>query len=361
MGTALGLTLKTLPFALIRFAILAGSAIAGLAISALALYLYTKWAKADSSAMGLLLVLCLVMGTSWHFILRYSLYLLKAGHVAVLTELITRGQVGDQGEGMLSYGKRQVTERFGQVNVSFAVDSAVRGVVRAFNRTLDFVASLLPIPGLDSAVSAVNAVVYASTTYMDETILSYSMVRRDTNPWDASRQGLVYYAQNAKPILKTGVWIVVLDAIATALVWGVMYIPAAVVTMAFPETLGITAIATFILAGVLAANARTAFLKPLFLTMVMVKFHTTIQGQEVHPGWDQRLASVSDKFREMSEKASSFFRQPKSSRLGSRAQGAPHAQVSSQHGYPEPARANPSNAPTVRDFYDTDPGYTYNQ
>ena len=182
MGTALGLTLKTLPFALIRFAILAGSAIAGLAISALALYLYTKWAKADSSAMGLLLVLCLVMGTSWHFILRYSLYLLKAGHVAVLTELITRGQVGDQGEGMLSYGKRQVTERFGQVNVSFAVDSAVRGVVRAFNRTLDFVASLLPIPGLDSAVSAVNAIVYASTTYMDETILSYSMVRRDTNP-----------------------------------------------------------------------------------------------------------------------------------------------------------------------------------
>ena len=96
LGTALGLTLKTLPFALIRFAILAGSAIAGLAISALALYLYTKWAKADSSAMGLLLVLCLVMGTSWHFILRYSLYLLKAGHVAVLTELITRGQVGDR-------------------------------------------------------------------------------------------------------------------------------------------------------------------------------------------------------------------------------------------------------------------------
>jgi hypothetical protein len=51
----------------------------------------------------------------------------------VLTELVTRGQIGNGAEGMFAYGKRIVTERFAQTNVLFAMDLLVEGVVRAFN------------------------------------------------------------------------------------------------------------------------------------------------------------------------------------------------------------------------------------
>ena len=65
-------------------------------------------------------MLCVVgVGFFWGTILRYVLHLLSCGHVAVLTELITRGQVGNGSESMLAYGRRVVTERFGQVNALF--------------------------------------------------------------------------------------------------------------------------------------------------------------------------------------------------------------------------------------------------
>jgi hypothetical protein len=44
-------------------------------------------------------------------------------------------------------------------------------------------------------------------------------------------------------------------------------------------------------------------LKPLFLTMVMIKFHTQIQNQPINETWDARLESASEKFRELKEKA----------------------------------------------------------
>jgi len=125
-----------------------------------------------------------------------------------LTELITVGQIGNGSEGMFAYGKRVVKSRFGEASVLFVVDRLVSGVVRAFNRTLDFVAGLLPIPGLSSVVSFANSVIYAATTYIDETIFSYGLARQETNPWASAKDGLIYYAQNSREILKTGIYAV---------------------------------------------------------------------------------------------------------------------------------------------------------
>ena len=56
-------------------------------------------------------------------------------------------------------------------------------MVGAFIRMLDWLAHLLPVPGLPSLVGIVNAIVRAATTYIDETILSYNLARGDYNPW----------------------------------------------------------------------------------------------------------------------------------------------------------------------------------
>jgi hypothetical protein len=58
------------------------------------------------------------------------------------------------------------------LNLLFALDLLIRGVVQAFNRTLDWIARLLPVPGLQGIVGVVNAVIRAATTYIDETIFS---------------------------------------------------------------------------------------------------------------------------------------------------------------------------------------------
>ena len=217
LSTAIGLVAKTLPYALARFGILVTVSIitivwwvvtfGGFGLLATKLH---PWAGYAWLFVGLGLY-----GYLWRTLVRYFLYLLKAGHIAVLTELITRGSIGAGQEGMFEYGKRVVTSRFGQVNVMFALDLLVHGVVRAFNRTLNWIAGLLPIPGLQSVVGVVNAIVYSATTFIDETIFSYALARGDSDNFRSSRDGLIYYAQNAKEVLKTGVWIVILDKVAT--------------------------------------------------------------------------------------------------------------------------------------------------
>jgi hypothetical protein len=250
-------------------------------------------------------VWCVVAGGIWRFVARYFLYLLKAAHIAVLTELITTGRIGNGSESMFHYGRRIVTERFGEVNVLFGLDMLVDGIVSAFNRTLDWVANLLPIPGLDSVAGVVRSVLSASTTYIDETIFSYNLARGDENAFRSSRDGLIYYAQNAREILKTGVWVVVVDKVLSVAIWFVMLAPAFALAYLMPGAAGL---ATLVIAALFAGNVRSAVLRPLFLTMVMVKYHSLVQGQSIELGWEQRLNAVSGKFGELKQKADAWVR-----------------------------------------------------
>ena len=305
-GTALGLFLKTLPYALARFGILV---VVSLVTIVWALVTFGGAAFAGEKihpivGWGWFAVGAGVYGWAWHFVVRYALYLIKCGHVAVLTELVVRGEIGNGGEGMFAYGKRIVTERFAQTNVLFAMDLLVEGVVRAFNRTLDWIANLLPIPGMQGLMNVVKALLHGAATYIDETIFSYLLARNETNPWRGGQEGLIYYCQNAKPILKTAIWVVVLDKVLTVVLWAIMLLPALLVAKLFPE--GSAAIWTFGIAVLFAANARSAFLEPLFLIMVMTTFHVSVENQTINHEWDARLTSLSGKFKELKDKAAAW-------------------------------------------------------
>jgi hypothetical protein len=305
-ATALSLVTRTLPYAIVRFGILLGFSV----ITIIWLILTFGGAAFLGGTVhpwvgiGWMIAGLGVYGYVWWLIVRYFLYLLQAGHIAVLTELVTTGSIGAGAEGMFAYGKRIVTERFGQVNVLFALDLLIKGVVGAFNRTLNFVAGLLPIPGLQSLMGIVNAIVRAATSYIDETIFSYNLARGDDNAWRSSKDALIYYAQNSKEILKTAVWVVVLDKVVTAVVWVVMLAPAFLLLAVLPQSWAPGGfIGGLIIAALFASNIRQAFLKPIFLVMVMTKFHVCVRNQPINLEWDQRLSSVSRKFGELKDKA----------------------------------------------------------
>ncbi|MEO6173204.1 MAG: hypothetical protein ABIP02_08810 [Arenimonas sp.] len=308
-GTAFGLMLKTLPYAMARFGILVAYSFITIAwlIITFGGGVFLGSAVHPWLGMGWMLGGLGLYGYLWWFLLRYFLYLLKAGHIAVLTELITNGSIGNGNEGMFAYGKRIVTERFGEVNILFAVDALIKGVVRMFNRSLDFLANLLPIPGLQSLMAIVNAIVRAATTYIDETIFSYNLARGDENPWRSSKDALIYYAQNSKEILKTAVYVVILDKVLTVFIWIVMLAPAFLLLKILPEAWAPGGfIGGLVIAALFASNVRQAFLKPMFLVMVMTKFHVVIRNQAIHPEWDTRLSGISSKFQTLKDIAIAF-------------------------------------------------------
>jgi hypothetical protein len=310
LATAVSLLMRSLPYALARFGILLGCAVACIVWIVIAFGGAAWLGKHIASAFGFVwLLICLGgAGFLWGTILRYLLHLLACGHVAVLTELITRGQVGNGSESMLAYGKRVVTERFGQVNALYALNLMVRGILGAFHRTLDWVGEILPIPGLEGLANLVNIILRAATRYLDKVILSYNLARGDADPWVGAREGMVYYAQNAVPILKTAVWIVILERALTIVLWLLLLAPAATITLMLPRSVHEQAgIVTILVAAILAGPLRAAFLKPLFLIMMMVRFHALIENQPLNQEWDARLATVSDKFRDLGTQVRAKF------------------------------------------------------
>jgi hypothetical protein len=307
-GTALSLTLQTLPYALARFAVLFAASV-----------MLTLWVVITLAGVVFLgkhvpilsyvwlFIGCLVPGYAWKLFVRYGLYLLKAGQVAVLTELITMGRItSEAGGGMFQHGKRVVTERFGEVNALFALDAVIKGVLRTFNRTLHWVTNILPIPGLSSLTRLVVLVVRATTSYVDETIFSYSLARDDDNPYRSARDGLVYYAQNAEPILKTGVYIVLLDAVLTAALWALCLVPAGLLAYLLPAG-GSGQLLVIGLAILVSLNLRAAFLHPFFLVVVMIQFHVLVRAQPIQPEWDRQLSSLSDSFASLGQQAAAPF------------------------------------------------------
>jgi hypothetical protein len=304
LGTAVGLLMKTLPYAALRFAVLVGATIATVVFWVIAIggaaFLGAKVAPAVGWVWAIAWLVA--FGFFWRLFLRYFLYLLNAGHVAVITELITTGRIGNGTEGMFAYGRRVVKERFGEVTALFAVDLVVKGVVRALNRTLDFVGSLLPVPGVQQLVQLVNAVLYAATTYVDETIFSYGLARQERNPWASARDGLVYYAQNSKEILKTAVGVVLLDYALSFVMWLILLAPAYAISRGMPQAVSGATLLAWLIALLLAASFRAAFLKPVGQIMVMTKFHVAVRGQPIDEAWVARLDGLSDKFRSLRDR-----------------------------------------------------------
>jgi len=300
LGTAIGLLARSMPYALARFGILLAYSVACIVWIVVAFGGAAWLGTHVAGAFGVVwFVVCAVgIGWFWGTVLRYALHLLACGHVAVLTELITRGQVGNGNESMLSYGKRIVLQRFGEVNVLFGLNMAVRGILNAFHRTLDWIDQMIPIPGLESLSNLLTIVLRAATRYLDKVILSYNLARNENEPWIGAREGLVYYAQNARPILMTSVWIVILERVLTFVLLLLLLAPAGLITVMLPADVRQSGgLVTVLIALLFAGAIRSAFIKPLFLIMMIVRFHALTENQPINPDWDARLASVSDKFR----------------------------------------------------------------
>jgi hypothetical protein len=101
-------------------------------------------------------------------------------------------------------------------------------------------------------------------------------------------------------VLKTGIFIVIVDKVVTFLTWIVMFIPAIAIGALLPASVkagGILFVA--VLSGLFAWAVRGAFLEPLFLVMVMIKFHHCVKGQPIHLEWDDQLSRISHKFVEL--------------------------------------------------------------
>jgi len=309
VGEAIGLLLKTLPFLGVR---LGAYALLGLALGLyFAVAAGVAWLLGQLLApLGVIIFLVAIAG-AWglaRWAMRYFFYLLKAAHTAVLTELIVHGRTPEGSQ--LDYGRRQVMQRFRDTSVMFAVDQTVDGVVRAFNRQFASVANLLPIPGLNSLMAVLEKVTAFATTFIDEAVLSRAYYQREANVWQVAQDGIILYAQAWKPILLNAVALTAIQYLAVVVFLMILAVPAVLVGAAvgapsFKAFLGVCVVLGALVLKLALGDA-------LSLAATLIAYHRSTEGMEPDPDWQERLAQVSEKFRQLSDRAASEFSEFKS-------------------------------------------------
>src|SRR3989338_1233499 len=120
------------------------------------------------------------------FLREYLLYIVKAGHVAVIAELAIRGKL-PEGVSQIQWGREQEQKRFKVTSFLFLLDRLVVGVIRSINGMMWKITSFLRgVPGVGGLVKLANIVLYFSLTYVDESILARNFIKTDENIWKSA-------------------------------------------------------------------------------------------------------------------------------------------------------------------------------
>ncbi|MGF1615264.1 MAG: hypothetical protein ACFCVA_15520 [Gammaproteobacteria bacterium] len=229
----------------------------------------------------------------------YLLYMVKAGHIAVLVHLID-GKAIPNGRRQIEYATAEVRARFVETSVLFAVDQLIKGVLKVINRLLMTISRFLPIPGLQGVMGFVNTVLNLSLSYVDEVILAHNIRIQSDNPWASSRDALVLYAQNFGKMLKNALFLAAIVWILTLVIFVVMLAPFMAWVSFFPEGAGFWAV---VVAFVFALSVKAALIDPFAMAALIQAFYKVTAGQQPREDWISRLDAASDKFRELGEKA----------------------------------------------------------
>lgn len=302
---ALGLMVRTLPFILLRMAVYFGITLGYVLVTSVGAGAgYGVGGFGDegfqaSATMWGGLAGFGIFGTMMYWAREYILYIVKAGHIAVLIELID-GKPMAHGRSQIAHATAVVKERFPQANVLFAIDQLIKGVVRAIAGLVRGILVILPVPGARQLGGIVSAFLRVAVGFVDEVILAYSIRTNSENAWMAAKEALVLYGQNYKVMLKNAAWLAIIVYGLSFLVFLLMLAPAALVVYLMP---GAWAAGGVVFAVLFAWSVKAALLEPFAITCMMQVYFKTIEGQQANPEWEAKLEQMSAKFRKLKERA----------------------------------------------------------
>lgn len=303
--TSLALMVRTAPFLIFRALVYFGIAAALVVVTGAGAgtgygigYFGTDEFRASSTMWGGIAGFGLTVGVIF-FLRDALLYAVKAGQIAVMVEYLD-GKSLPYGRGQIAHARAVVTERFGQTAALFALDRLIRGVIGAISGIVDGLMTLLPIPGLNQIGGVVRAYLRVAVGLVDEVILAHAIRTRSENAWEAAHDGLVLYAQNARPMLINAAWLTLISWTLAAVVFLLMLGPAAAVVWLLP---GDASAGMFVFALVFAWAVKAAVIEPFASACMIQAFFNVTEGQQPLPEWRGRLTQLSDKFRQLGERA----------------------------------------------------------
>lgn len=235
----------------------------------------------------------ILVGCVYGFLQHYVGYILKAGHVAMVTTAVTTGSLP---EDQLATAREMVSQRFLTANVYFAVDRLVSGAVSQLQKGLQKVDDLLgKIPGVSFIVSFAQMFVHIALNYVDECCLGYTFLHGDQSAFKSAADGVVIYFQNWKKLLKDAAVMTLAVMVISFLAWLLPFLLFAGIFAA----LGIHLIFAALLSIIIAAILKSSFVDSFLMVRMMVSYMEVAPSTEITFDLYGKLCKLSDKFKSL--------------------------------------------------------------
>ncbi len=305
IGKTLKLMMQTLPFLGLRLAVYVGVVLGyvllagmgagmGYGLGALSGPSVQSGAALWGGVIGFGL-----FGAFMYWAREYLLYMVKAGHIAILVTLLD-GNTLPQGTSQIRHGSDVVKARFAQTSILFALDQLIKGVIKALTSLVRGTLSVVSLPGVQQLSSIVHAFLRVGVGFVDEVILAHAIRTASTNPWASAKDSLILYSQNYRIMLKNAAWLALMVYLFSFLVFLIMLAPATLLVYLMP---GAWSAGAFVFAVLFAWSIKAALLEPFAITCLMDVYFKTIEGQQPDQEWEARLEQMSGKFRKLKERA----------------------------------------------------------
>ena len=310
---SINLLARTMPFLLLRCAVYFGISLAYILMTGVGAGVgygiggfWDESTQAAAALWGGIAGFGLLGGVLF-FAREYLLYTVKAGHIAVLVQLLDGGEL-PQGRSQIAYASQVVKSRFAQTNTLFAMDLLIKGVINAITGLIQGIGAF--IPGMQQMMGVVKAFLRISVGLIDEVILAYIIRTDSDNPWLASRSALVLYGQNGTVMLKNAAWLTLFTYGLSFVVFLVMLAPAAALVYLMPGT---WSAGGMLFALLFAWAVKVAVIEPFAIACLLQAYFHAIKDQTPNPEWEARLDKVSNKFGELKGKAQTWVQPEKES------------------------------------------------
>lgn len=289
---------KTMKFVWLKLGI--GALIAGISLVLLAIVVGISL-LANSGE------LLLVLGLIWYIltygifraVMHYMGYLIKAAHIAVVSEAVTTGVIP---ENMVQVGKDMVKSRFATSNVYIVLDKLVGGAVKQLQKAVGSVGSLLgDIPGIGAIVNILQMFIGIALGYIDECCLGYTFYKKDEKAFKAGCDGVVIYFQNTKHLLKSAVG-------TTAIVLGLSFVAWLIPFIIFGLIFGAIGVPfawlfASLIAIIIAVAIKSAFIDSYMMVKTMVSYMSVAPSTQITFDIYDKLCKLSSKFKQLFTKS----------------------------------------------------------
>jgi len=235
-----------------------------------------------------------------YFINHWIMYLIKAGHVSVISYYMVNGTLPK--EGQVEYAKNIVKKNFVTTNVGFGFDNLVRGATNQALSVLENAEEFLNfIPGVGVIMGIAKLFVKTVTNYVDESVMAYIFIKGDgENVWKKTADGIVLYVQNWRTIFKASgkvvALVLVLKTILLILIIGFL-------TPVIFSGEGMSGIILGLIIAFLVWSIVTSILIEPITVVIMIKEYTyACSKSEVSYDLYEKMKNCSSKFNEIISK-----------------------------------------------------------